>query len=211
MAGLSAKRRKIRMTSHPQHRRARARGVIAMLALSVATLAVVGCSSGQAGPHVANLPGHNSRAQTTGQETGAQMDRDMIHFARCMRAHGVQMRDPYHRAGHAGLSISVPAQTAANRPAFSTCMHFLQPIISMKNAHAAAEAAPIMGALTDYARCMRAHDINMLDPTPEGDLNLGRVHGITSDFGRYSPQFRAADAACRHFLPASVHDDGTGP
>lgn len=27
----------------------------------------------------------------------------------------------------------------------------------------------------------------------------------------YSPQFRAADAACRHLLPAGVHNDGTGP
>jgi hypothetical protein len=51
----------------------------------------------------------------------------------------------------------------------------------------------------------------MLDPTRFGDLNLGHVPGITSDFGRYSPQFRAADAACRHFLPAGVRDDGTGP
>jgi len=37
------------------------------------------------------------------------------------------------------------------------------------------------------------------------------VPGITSDFGRYSPQFRAADTACRHLLPTGVHDDGTGP
>jgi hypothetical protein len=53
--------------------------------------------------------------------------------------------------------------------------------------------------------------IVMLDPTPLGELNLGHVPGITSDFGRYSPQFRAADAACRHFLPTGIRDDGTGP
>jgi hypothetical protein len=58
---------------------------------------------------------------------------------------------------------------------------------------------------------MRAHDIDMLDPTPGGQLNLGQVAGITSNFGRYSPQFRAADTACRHLLPAGIHDDGTGP
>jgi hypothetical protein len=166
-----------------------------MLALSAATLTVAACSS----------------SHTTAQDTGAQMDQDMIHFAHCMRAHGVQIRDPYHRAGHNGLSISVPAQTAANRPAFNACNHFLQPIVQFKKSHMRAEAAPIMSALTAYARCMRAHDIAMLDPTPEGELNLGRVPGINNDFGRYSPQFRAADSACRHFLPASVHDDGTGP
>jgi hypothetical protein len=51
----------------------------------------------------------------------------------------------------------------------------------------------------------------MLDPGPQGQLNLGDVPGITSEFGRYSPQFRAADSACRHLLPAGVRDDGTGP
>jgi len=75
----------------------------------------------------------------------------------------------------------------------------------------AAQVAPELPALTRYAECMRSHDIDMLDPTPSGALSLGNVPGITASFGRYSPQFRAADSACRHLLPASVHDDGTGP
>jgi hypothetical protein len=58
---------------------------------------------------------------------------------------------------------------------------------------------------------MRAHDIPMLDPTVAGQLALGQVPGITGDSGRYSTQFRQADGACRHLLPAGVHDDGTGP
>ena len=199
------------MTAHPQHRGARPRRAATMLALSVAAMAIAACSSGPAAPQVAHLPGHGSQTRASGQLTVAQSDRDMINFARCMRAHGVQMSDPFHRAGHSGLSIEIPSQTAANRPGFSACMHFLQPIIQMKNAHAAAEAAPMLHALTEFARCMRAHDINMLDPTPQGQLNLGNVPGVTSNFGRYSPQFRAADTACRHFLPAGVHDNGTGP
>jgi hypothetical protein len=172
--------------------------------MSAAAMTIAACSSGPSAPQVAHLQGQGSETRTTGQETGAQMDRDMISFAHCMRAHGVQMRDPFHRAGHAGLSIEVPPQTAANRPAFNACMHFLQPIIQMKNAHAAAVAGPMMHQLTDYARCMRSHDISMLDPTPQGELNLGNVPGITSNFGRYSPQFRAADPACRHFLLVGV-------
>ena len=206
------------MRDHRQHPRARPlrpgagkRVALALATLSILAVATAACSSGQSGPQVAHLPGHGGQPASAGGLTAAQSDRDMIMFARCMRAHGVQMSDPYHRAGHSGLSIGIPSQTAANRPAFSACMHFLQPIIQMKNAHAAAEAAPLMHALTKYARCMRAHDINMLDPTQEGDLNLGNVPGITTKFGRYSPQFRAADRACRHFLPASVHDDGSGP
>jgi hypothetical protein len=87
----------------------------------------------------------------------------------------------------------------------------MQASINFKQAGAAAQAAPNLPALTRYAGCMRGHDISMLDPTAEGELNLGRVPGKSSDFGRYSPQFRAADSSCRHLLPAGVADNGTGP
>ena len=178
-------------------------------ALAVAVAA--GCGGTSMGRQVANLPGGSARQASSVRLTQAQSDRDMVNFAHCMRAHGVQMPDPFHRPGHAGLSIDVPAQTTATRPAFAACNHFIEPIVSMKLTHARAVFAPLLPALTRYARCMRGHDIAMLDPTPDGQLNLGRVPGISNEFGRYSPQFRAADAACRHLLPASVHDDGTGP
>jgi hypothetical protein len=188
------------------------RRLITLAALPVLALAIAACSGGTStGRQVANLPGGTARQGSGARLTQAQSDQDMVDFAHCMRSHGVQMPDPFHRPGHAGLSIDIPSQTAATRPAFAACTHFIEPIIAMKNAHAQSVMAPLIPALTRYARCMRGHDINMLDPTPQGALNLGRVPGISSDFGRYSPQFRAADTACRHFLPASVHDDGTGP
>ena len=166
----------------------------------VASLAAGGTHAGQAG-HASGGP-----------PTAAQSDSDMVHFARCMRSHGVAMSDPFHRPGHTGLTINMPSQDAATRPAYAACNHFMQPIIQAKEAGAAAQLTPArLAALTRYAECMRSHDIGMLDPTTSGELSLGNVPGITSDFGRYSPQFRAADTACRHLLPAGVHDDGTGP
>jgi hypothetical protein len=136
----------------------------------------------------------------------------MVDFTRCMRAHGVQISDPVHVPGHAGLSITdLPPRSATTGPALDACDHFTQGTDIAKRAAAAAQAAPHLQALTNYAQCMRGHDIDMLDPDPQGSLNLGNVPGITSSFGRYSPQFRAADSACRHLLPAGVHDDGSGP
>src|SRR5215472_8181786 len=185
---------------------------VTLLALAcAATLPVAACSSGSSARPVAGLPGHAGNAASPGALTSAQGDRDFVNFAHCMRAHGVQMADPFHRPGHTGLSIDVPTQTAANRPAFAACTHFIQPVINMKMSVAHAFAAAHLPALTRYAQCMRSHDIPMLDPDTFGALNLGNVPGINSNFGRYSPQFRAADAACRHFLPAGVHDNGTGP
>jgi hypothetical protein len=166
----------------------------------VASLAANGTHGGQAGHASAGPP------------TTAQTDLDMIHFARCMRSHGVAMSDPFHRSGHTGLSINMPPQDAATRPAYAACNHFMQPIIQAKSAGGVGVLTPSrLAALTRYAECMRSRDIGMLDPTRSGELSLGNVPGITSDFGRYSPQFRAADTACQHFLPAGVQDNGTGP
>jgi len=197
---------------HPTRRSAaRACGGAALAAVAVL---VVACSSAAAGPQVASLGGHHGSAAGPPGLTTAQSDQDMLNFTRCMRAHGVNMPDPRHIPGHTGLSLQFPNATPApnTRAATAACSHFIQPIIQAKQAAAAAAMSPArLAALTSYARCMRAHDIPMLDPTSFGALNLGRVPGISGDFGRYSPQFRAADTACRHLLPAGVHDDGTGP
>ncbi|MBO0832636.1 MAG: hypothetical protein J2P29_11780 [Actinobacteria bacterium] len=155
-----------------------------------------------------------SSAARTGSGTGlsvSQGDQEMVSFARCMRAHGVPTSDPFHRPGHTGLTLNLPTRDAATRPAYAACIHFIAPLVRIKQAGAAARAAPHLAALTRYAECMRAHDIAMLDPTPQGELQLGRVPGLAPYYGRYTPQFRSADAACRHLLPPGVTDDGTGP
>jgi hypothetical protein len=140
----------------------------------------------------------------------AQSDRAMLQFARCMRAHGIDMRDPFHRAGHSGLSIELP-DGAPQTTAYTTCVHYIAQIIATKEAGARAATTTVRVSLVRYAQCMRTHGIPMLDPTPDGSLALGNVPGMSSGLGRDTPQFRSADASCRHFLPPTVHDNGTGP
>jgi hypothetical protein len=193
-------------------RRRRVVGAVAIAIVSGAILAA--CSSSPPGRQVASLPGHNastSGASGTQMPSVGQSEQDFVHFAQCLRAHGVNEADPHHRPGHVGLSLDMPADTPANRPALAACNHFIAKEVASKEAGASRELASWLPSLVRYASCMRSHDIPMLDPGPQGQLDLGNVPGITSDFGRYSPQFRAADAACRHLLPHGVHDDGTGP
>lgn len=182
---------------------------LTLLAVSVSAAA---CTSSSPSASVASLPGPDGRTYTTGPPTVAQSDQSFVSFARCMRAHSVPTADPSHRPGHQGLSIDLPVHDSATNAAWSVCNHFIAHIEQAKGAGAAEQvSAPALEAFTNYAQCMRVRDIPMLDPTPQGQLNLGNVPGITSDFGRYSPQFRAGDSACRHLLPAGVRDDGTGP
>jgi hypothetical protein len=203
-------------TADPLLRRRGGRRSSFILVVGLAGVLAAACSGGGGGAAagtspVASLGGHGASAAPGAPLTTADSDRDLVSFARCMRGHGVQMPDPFHRPGHAGLTIDLPRQDGATRAGYAACLHFMARDIQAKQAGAAAQAAPLLTALTHYAQCLRRHDINMPDPTPEGELNLGPVAGISSDFGRYSPQFRAADTACRHLLPAGVHDNGTGP
>jgi hypothetical protein len=168
------------------------------------------CSSGSPHSSVASLGGANA-SQASGQARSDDGDQNELDFARCLRSHGVAEPDPFHRAGHAGLSIQIPASSPANRNALTACNHYLAPLIQKKEAGANQQLARWLPQLTHYAECMRRHDIGMLDPNTVGALNLGNIPGITDELGRYSPQFRSADSACRHLLPAAVHDDGTGP
>jgi len=201
-----------------QRRRRAARGIRVPLralgvfgVLGVLAVSTVACSSAGSTGTVASLPGRGGDTQSGGPLTQAKGDQDMVDFTRCLRDNGVPEPDPVHRPGHAGLSVEVPTPGPGTSAALAACSHFLAPIAQMKQSHARQELAAWLPALTRYAQCMRAHDISMLDPDTQGTLNLGNVPGISNDFGRYSPQFRSADSACRRLLPAAVRDDGTGP
>jgi hypothetical protein len=181
--------------------------------LTVTAISLIGaaCSAFPGGPGVASIRGTSAAQAASGPLSLAQIDQDFVDYTRCLRQHGLSVSDPYHRPGHQGLSIDVPPSTPQNRPALQACQHFVQAVQNMKMAGARQELSQWLPKLIDYARCMRIHDIAMPDPGPNGQLNLGPVPGISNQIGRYSPQFRSADAACRHLLPAAVHDDGTGP
>ena len=76
----------------------------------VAVLAA-GCSSapGPGSAPVASLSGP-ATASAAQALTTQQGDQNIISFTRCMRGHGVQMSDPVHRPGHAGLSVDMPSR-----------------------------------------------------------------------------------------------------
>jgi hypothetical protein len=194
-------------TTSPDNKRRAFRRASATLCVAIAA---AGCSSTSAGRSVASLTGHGT-ATRAGGPLAAQSDQAMVDWTRCLRGHGVSEPDPFHRPGHVGLSVEMPTPGPATNAALGACNHFIAPIAHAKQADARAELAAWLPALTRYAECMRGHDIAMLDPNAAGSLNLGNVPGVATDFGRYSPQFRAADGLCRHLLPAAVHDDGTGP
>ena len=199
------------MAEQALRRRVR-RAVCTLFLVCVCGASVAACSSSPAGRGVASLPGEASSGNAAPTSSG-RFDQDIVKYARCLRAHGVDEPDPRYvtRNGHSGLAFQFPPSTAVNQPALAACNHWIASLVAAKQAHANQEIGRWLPSLVRYAQCMRRHDIPLLDPGPEGQLSLGNVPGISSDPGRYSPQFRAADSACRHLLPAGVRDDGSGP
>jgi hypothetical protein len=179
---------------------------------SLTAVVVAGC--GAAGTHgIATATGGGNPGPTTTIDGDAAF----IAYARCMRTNGVtDFPDPIQLPGHNGLSLVFNGDhdTPAYRTANNACQHFIQSLIDMKtrNAHDALTPERLHGLIA-YARCMRDHQIPLLDPDPnDGHISLGAVAGIPdTGISRSGPEFAAADAACRSLLPAGVSDDGTGP
>ena len=185
-----------------------------LVGLTLVAVLSAACSSPSPSRSIASLPNGSTtttRPALTPAEQSAKSDQEMVDYARCLRSHGVNEPDPVHVAGHPGLSMQVPTRTASNGPAIDACSHLLGSQLTGNGGAGPAIPATQLNALTKYAQCMRSHDISMLDPDQYGNIGLGKVAGIDKGFGRYSPQFRSADTACRHLLPAGTHDNGYGP
>jgi hypothetical protein len=177
--------------------------------LSALVIVTAACSGGRT--HTVATAGG-----TPTSSSGTDADNAFIAYAHCMRDHGVDFPDPVHIPGHAGLSLQFGS--SSDSPEFKSandaCEHFLQAVIDMKrNAVAASMTPEKLQALIAYSRCMRDHQIPLLDPDPtDGHISFGDVPGLSEpSSGRRDPLFTRADSSCRSLLPPNTPDDGTGP
>lgn len=124
---------------------------------------------------------------------------DLTAYVGCIRDKGVQVPDP---APGVQPRAWIRQQAEAN-PAFDAadiaCHHLLP---------AGAEPpAPTISAqeleqLRAFAICMRAHEIEMTDPTPDGNMRIGgRLEHVTRAQLEADPAFKAAHQACKDKLP----------
>ena len=152
-----------------------------------------------------------------GPSTTVNGDQAFIDYSHCMRDHGVaDYPDPTAAAGHDGLSLHYDGDQSNSvfQEANATCQHLIQAVIDQKRQNVHDQLTPEkLQALIAYARCMRMHQIPLLDPDPnDGHISFGNVPGVAdTGIGRHDRQFQAADSVCRSNLPADVPDDGTGP
>jgi hypothetical protein len=188
-----------------------------ILALAVLAAVLAACSGGGAKPSgVATLddPAASTSPDGSAAPSASVSPQDaMLAFAKCMREHGVDMPDPVVNAD-GGMSVTIGATAgesidATKMQAANEACKDLMP--GPTNGGPAQMTPEQQDAMLAFAKCMRAHGVNMPDPDfgTGGAIQIG-ADGIAFD----SPTFKAADDACRSImtdaLPGIVRSDG-GP
>jgi hypothetical protein len=152
-----------------------------------------------------------SASGSTNSSSGAQFQA-RLNYAKCMRSHGIDIPDPTAGGGPAGgvqafkrLDAYPQAKVQAAQQA---CGSYQRQAFGNDNQTPAQRAARRQ-QLVKFAECMRAHGINIPDPTPGQGGGFGIRQALRSiDFN--SPAFKTATNACRGVAPPFFRGGG-GP
>ena len=174
------------------------RAQTAAAATAVLALAIAGCGSGSSGTSSSSSTAGGASGSPAQSQTSARLER----FAQCMRSHG----EPSFPDPTAQGQFILPATLSTGSPQFQAAD---QACKAYAPAGALSGQPPTPQQLSEalkFVHCMRAHDVNLPDPTPQGSFaNKLQAAGIDPN----TPQFKAALGSCRTLLPAG-NGFGTG-
>ena len=125
----------------------------------------------------------------------------MLKFARCMRQHGVNFPDP---TGSGPVSIHITNPQAFDA-AQNACAKYRD---AGRKSISPAQQAKFQDQALQFARCMRAHGVNLPDPQTTGNggaISIQKHVGGPGGGGNTgpdpsSPTFQAAQKACQSLL-----------
>jgi hypothetical protein len=169
----------------------------ALILASISTvLLTAGCGGGSSGPHVA-----------AGSATpGATPATSALAYSRCMRSHGVADFPDPNSNGDVALNAGPGSDLDFNDPRFKAAEGACRQL-EPTHGTPAQQARDYANGLR-FAACMRSHGVPAFpDPQPPGTgpVTQSNAAGAGSagpgGVDPRSPQFAAASAACRHFLP----------
>jgi len=166
---------------------------ILAIPILVCGLVLAAACSRAPGPDIPNASGSASASPSAASG-------DYSAFFGCMHQHGISVPDPAPSSpGTVGEWVD---QQSAQNPGFDPAAVACQSQLpaSDPNAHPSAQlpSAQELEHLRTYAVCMRAHGIDVADPTPTGEMHLGgRLEHATKAQVFNDPGYKVAFAACK--------------
>jgi hypothetical protein len=146
-----------------------------------------------------------------GGGAGEGIDSKELAFAACLRKAGIDAPDPQRGpGGEIRQMINVPKGISPQRvdQIRKDCQRKsgFSPKPPSKE-----EQARFRDAALKFARCMRAHGVNVPDPQPgSGGISIGAARGGKDALNPKGPAFQRAQEACQSLLPGGKGGKG-GP
>jgi hypothetical protein len=192
------------------------RTAVPALALAAALgLAVLASGCGNSpGPGVAQTPNSGSNGSGGSGSTGGSSKGDPAAWAECMRKHGVpNFPDPdsqgrfkiFSGRGRNGQKTGVDVNSPQFREAQQACKK-LEPNGGKPSAQ---EQEKEQQAALRFSQCMRSHGVPKF-PDPKISPGGGMQMTIGKNVDPNSPQFKAAQQACRKLVPNGPLSGGPG-
>jgi hypothetical protein len=192
------------------HRRGGAlRPSMTVAAVMAAGALLTACGNGAHGPGVANVAS-TAASPNASADTGSShaSKSDPVAYSRCMRSHGIRDFPDPNANGQIQLSAGPGSDLVPDNPQFKAAQQACQSLMPAPSA--AQQRKDLAGALK-FARCMRAHGIQLPDPNGQTSASQsgpstssGSGGGAPPAFDPNSPQFKAAQQACQHYAPGGA-------
>jgi hypothetical protein len=171
------------------------RGLAACAALAMVVLPA--CGGAEDGNKVASVSGNSATSTSRGKSAETDVRKAFLAFAKCMREHGVNMPDPkFDDQGRALMTQSVgPGGAEKQQAADEACRHLIANAVQNGPKPDPAEEAKMRKQQLAFAKCMRAHGIDMPDPKFNG--NGGFSISIGGGANPNNPRFKRAETTCQ--------------
>ena len=136
-----------------------------------------------------------------------------LNLAKCLRQHGLNVPDPSPGGGIAGGAgggglFRLIRSNPNFQSAFQACAKYRAGAFPNANL-SPAQRAQFEQAFVKFAECMRAHGVNIPDPSTRAGGGFGLRDAITPSL-RNSPAFQPALLACSSKLPFRRGGGGPG-
>jgi hypothetical protein len=153
-------------------------------------LGLAACGGKAKNNGIASVSGGKTPSSATPSPTSSMSLQDqLLAYAKCMRAHGVNMPDPQVNGGRVTFGMQAGQDQAKVSAAQQACKQYAPnggqpPSMSPEQVEQARK----------YAACMRQHGVDFPDPQPDGGFKVTNINPN-------DPKFKAASQACESVAP----------
>ena len=138
---------------------------------------------------------------TTAAASTSSKQADALKYAQCMRSHGVDIPDPQTTGSGGGFAIRIQGGPGSginpDSTTFQNAQKACQSLLPNGGQLTPQQQAQAQQNALDFARCMRAHGVDIPDPQPGSNGAGIRIGGPGSaKINPDDPNFQSAQQAC---------------